>query len=143
MRPWSARPDFRQSGQSQIEHSFKADSRLSDDGREYARQLKEFIVARRITSVAERRSKEGKSDEGERNLTVRRRAQDLPFRNKARAQVWTSARRRCVETTEPFRDAGIRVKTLSQLSEINPGVIDGAPAISDDGATSGVACAQA
>lgn len=37
--------------------------------------------------------------------------------------IWSSARRRCSETCLPFRDAGYRVKELSQLSEINPGVI--------------------
>lgn len=60
-----------QSGQSQIEHSYKADSRLSEEGRDYARQLYDFIIARRVTTAADKRVKEGKSEEENRKLTVR------------------------------------------------------------------------
>jgi len=93
---------MRQSGRSEIEHSYKADSSLSDEGVEYAQQLYEFIMRRR-RAERERLAADG---EDERPLTI-----------------WSSARRRCAETCLPFRDAGYRVKELSQISEINPGVI--------------------
>lgn len=43
-----------QSGQSLIEHSYKADSDLSPAGWEYAERLKEFVLERREKSLQER-----------------------------------------------------------------------------------------
>lgn len=40
-------------------------------------------------------------------------------------QVWTSARKRSAHSTLAFADKGVRVIERSQLSEINPGVVDG------------------
>lgn len=40
-------------------------------------------------------------------------------------QVWTSARKRSAHTALAFTDKGYRVIERSQLSEINPGVVDG------------------
>ena len=93
-----------QSGRSQIEHSYKADSSLSDEGEEYSLQLFDFIASRRRQD-RERLEKEGESAR--------------PF------TVWTSPRRRCVETAAPFQNAGYRVKMHNKLTELNPGVIDG------------------
>ncbi len=60
-----------QSGHARIEHSYEADSGLSDEGREYAYQLRDFITARRASSAAQRRAQPGASpDEEERKLTV-------------------------------------------------------------------------
>ena len=42
-----------------------------------------------------------------------------------RDQIWTSARRRSSHTALPFADRGYRVIERSQLSEMNPGVVDG------------------
>lgn len=41
------------------------------------------------------------------------------------AQIWTSARRRSSHTALPFAERGYRVIERSQLSEMNPGVVDG------------------
>lgn len=43
-----------QSGQSLIEHSYKADSDLSPAGWEYAERLKEFVLERRAKSLGDR-----------------------------------------------------------------------------------------
>lgn len=43
-----------QSGQSLIEHSYKADSDLSPAGWEYAERLKEFVLERRAKSLEQR-----------------------------------------------------------------------------------------
>lgn len=40
-------------------------------------------------------------------------------------QVWTSARRRSSHTARRFAERGYRVIERSQLSELNPGVVDG------------------
>ena len=43
-----------QSGQSLIEHSYRADSDLSPAGWEYAERLKEFVAERRAKSLEQR-----------------------------------------------------------------------------------------
>ncbi|KAH7919046.1 bifunctional 6-phosphofructo-2-kinase/fructose-2,6-bisphosphate 2-phosphatase [Leucogyrophana mollusca] len=125
---------FARSGQSLIEHSYKADSDLSPAGWEYAERLKEFVTERRAKSLEQR----GFS------------ASDR------RLVIWTSTRRRAHHTAWPFlssaqapsiptsisvaTDAGgaptttkvaygpsknVKVIEKPQMSEINPGVWDG------------------
>lgn len=43
--------------------------------------------------------------------------------------VWTSVKRRTIEMTQPFRDAGINIRHRIQLSQRNPGAVAG---MSDD-----------
>ena len=38
--------------------------------------------------------------------------------------VWTSTRRRTVETSEPLRALGYRIRQRSQMSQLNPGVCE-------------------
>ncbi|KAF8648235.1 hypothetical protein AX16_006317 [Volvariella volvacea WC 439] len=71
---------FARSGQSLIEHSYKADSDLSPAGWEYAEKLKEFVLERRRKSLEQR----GMNSE-ERKLVI-----------------WTSTRRRSHHTAWPF-----------------------------------------
>ncbi|BGP14758.1 hypothetical protein JCM10213v2_002710 [Rhodosporidiobolus nylandii] len=97
---------FARSGQSLIEHSFKADSDLSDQGREYADKLRDFIVQKR-KELLEEREKRGEG-RGERRLTV-----------------WTSARRRCISTARPMAALGYKVIQRQQMYELNPGDVDG------------------
>ncbi|KAI0642590.1 bifunctional 6-phosphofructo-2-kinase/fructose-2,6-bisphosphate 2-phosphatase [Trametes meyenii] len=103
---------FARSGQSLIEHSFKADSDLSPAGWEYAERLKEFVLERRAKSLEQRGI----------NPTERR------------LVIWTSARRRSHHTAWPFLTKGandpsppakVKVIERPQMSEINPGVWDG------------------
>ncbi|KAI0078320.1 bifunctional 6-phosphofructo-2-kinase/fructose-2,6-bisphosphate 2-phosphatase [Panus rudis PR-1116 ss-1] len=108
---------FARSGQSLIEHSYKADSDLSPAGWEYAERLKEFVLDRRAKALKQR------GLDGEDRRLV----------------IWTSARRRSHHTAWPFLNltsdqaASLlpgplpRVKVIEkpQMSEINPGVWDG------------------
>ncbi|KAM5531236.1 hypothetical protein V8D89_015102 [Ganoderma adspersum] len=103
---------FARSGQSLIEHSYKADSDLSPAGWEYAERLKEFVLERRAKSLESRGI-----DPTERRLVI-----------------WTSARRRSHHTAWPFLThtasdpsppAKVKVVERPQMSEINPGVWDG------------------
>ncbi|KAK7681362.1 hypothetical protein QCA50_015453 [Cerrena zonata] len=105
---------FARSGQSLIEHSYKADSDLSPPGWEYSERLKEFVLDRRAQSLKQR------GMEGEDRRLV----------------IWTSARRRSHHTAWPFlnmtggdKDKGttptVKVIEKPQMSEINPGVWDG------------------
>ncbi|EKM57551.1 uncharacterized protein PHACADRAFT_138754 [Phanerochaete carnosa HHB-10118-sp] len=103
---------FARSGQSLIEHSYKADSDLSPAGWEYAERLKEFVLERRAKSLEQRGL-----DGADRRLVI-----------------WTSARRRSHHSAWPFLQHSAsdampapRVKVIEkpQMSEINPGVWDG------------------
>ncbi|KAG6908938.1 hypothetical protein DXG01_002717 [Tephrocybe rancida] len=71
---------YLQSGQSLIEHSYKADADLSPAGWEYAERLKEFVLERRAKSLKERGV-----DSNERKLVI-----------------WTSTHRRAHHTAWPF-----------------------------------------
>jgi len=124
---------FARSGQSLIEHSYKADSDLSPAGWEYAERLKEFVLERRAKSFEQR----GINPQDRRLV------------------IWTSTRRRAHHTAWPFTQPStppqssaeptekaedtpasaipkapvlpIKVKVIekAQMSEINPGVWDG------------------
>jgi len=71
---------FARSGQSLIEHSYKADADLSPAGWEYAERLKEFFLERRAKSLEQR----GHNPQ-ERKLVI-----------------WTSTHRRSAHTAWPF-----------------------------------------
>ncbi|KAK7463099.1 hypothetical protein VKT23_007684 [Stygiomarasmius scandens] len=126
---------FARSGQSLIEHSYKADSDLSPAGWEYAEKLKEFVLERRAKSLEQR------------GLNPQDR----------RLVIWTSTRRRSHHTAWPFLQStssasstptsstpsivgltalneepgpkppplNVKVIEKQQMSEINPGIWDG------------------
>ncbi|KAF7763469.1 hypothetical protein Agabi119p4_8006 [Agaricus bisporus var. burnettii] len=71
---------FARSGQSLIEHSYKADSDLSPAGWEYAEKLKDTVLSRRMKVLQERGI-----DPAQRKLVI-----------------WTSTRRRAHHTAWPF-----------------------------------------
>ncbi|KJA21385.1 hypothetical protein HYPSUDRAFT_202952 [Hypholoma sublateritium FD-334 SS-4] len=71
---------FARSGQSLIEHSYKADSDLSPAGWEYAEKLKDFVLERRARSLEAR----GINPAGRKLV------------------IWTSTRRRAHHTAWPF-----------------------------------------
>nr|XP_018259740.1 6-phosphofructo-2-kinase/fructose-2,6-bisphosphatase [Kwoniella dejecticola CBS 10117]OBR81898.1 6-phosphofructo-2-kinase/fructose-2,6-bisphosphatase [Kwoniella dejecticola CBS 10117] len=98
---------FARSGQSLIEHSYKADSDLSPAGWEYAERMKAAVVARRKA------------------LREEKRANGEPMTNENPLLIWTSARRRAYHTAWPFVHAGFKVVQKPIMSEINPGVWDG------------------
>ncbi|KAG9313554.1 bifunctional 6-phosphofructo-2-kinase fructose-2,6-bisphosphate 2-phosphatase [Chiua virens] len=125
---------FARSGQSLIEHSYKADSDLSPAGWEYAEKLREFVAERRAMAL-----EQNGYDPSERRLVI-----------------WTSTRRRAHHSAWPFQTVQSSMSSLSlnsdpptitdepitahkesasklkvkviekpQMSEINPGVWDG------------------
>lgn len=98
---------FARSGHSTIEHSYKADAGLSLDGIEYSEKLRDFIIEKR-QEILDDRIKNGELDAHNRRLTI-----------------WTSARRRCLQTCKPFSELGYKVVERQQMYELNPGVIDG------------------
>ncbi|KAF8813143.1 bifunctional 6-phosphofructo-2-kinase/fructose-2,6-bisphosphate 2-phosphatase [Phlegmacium glaucopus] len=71
---------FARSGQSLIEHSYKADSDLSPAGWDYAEKLRDFVLERRAKSLEQRGL-----DPSKRKLVI-----------------WTSTRRRAHHTAWPF-----------------------------------------
>ncbi|CAA7269977.1 unnamed protein product [Cyclocybe aegerita] len=85
---------FARSGQSLIEHSYKADSDLSPAGWEYAERLKDFVLEKRAQSLEQR-----------------------GFNPKERKLViWTSTRRRAHHTAWPFvAGQGSQSTLLSQV----------------------------
>ncbi|KAJ7778308.1 6-phosphofructo-2-kinase-domain-containing protein [Mycena metata] len=122
---------FARSGQSLIEHSFKADSDLSPAGWDYAERLKEFVL--------ERRAKQGIHD---RRLVIwtstRRRAHHTAWPFLATAQASASAVPPDMLVPEPMSPDGmttatrvsspvlnVKVVEKPQMSEINPGIWDG------------------
>lgn len=95
----------RQSGQSLIEHSYKADSDLSPAGWEYADRLKAAVMSRRREILEEKRARGDELlDEAQERKLV----------------IWTSARRRAHHTAWPFVHSGYKVVQKPQMSEINP-----------------------
>ena len=88
------------SGQSLIEHSYKADSDLSPAGWEYAERLKEFVSERRAKSLEQR----GLNPSG-RRLVVSMQSHPTKYlflNERSVAQIWTSSRRRAHHTAWPF-----------------------------------------
>jgi len=96
---------FARSGQSLIEHSYKADSDLSSAGWEYAERLKEFVLERRAKTLEAR------------GLN----------REDRRLVIWTSARRRAHHTAWPFLAPSIANMSISTMP--SPGPSSGATSI--------------
>ncbi|PWZ01068.1 bifunctional 6-phosphofructo-2-kinase/fructose-2,6-bisphosphate 2-phosphatase [Testicularia cyperi] len=96
-------------GEALVEHLYKADADLSSLGWDYADELANFIVKLR-------KKKAGQTDKGT--------AEFLEQDSKA-IEVWTSQRRRSSHTAYPLAEVGYKVIERSQLSEMNPGVVDG------------------
>ena len=59
--------------------------------------------------------------EGERQALIARGGPATPLKT---LTVWTSTRRRTVETAQFFYEDGYRVRQRSQMSQLNPGVCE-------------------
>jgi 6-phosphofructo-2-kinase / fructose-2,6-biphosphatase 4 len=97
---------FVRAGAATEEDSFKGDAPLSDDGASYARIMCETLIRHR---------------EQERAALIAQGGPDVPLRSLA---VWTSTRSRTVQTADPFKDRGYKVRQRSQMAQINPGVCE-------------------
>ncbi|KAL8761416.1 MAG: hypothetical protein Q9184_002475 [Pyrenodesmia sp. 2 TL-2023] len=93
-------------GTSSDEDSYKTDASLSDQGRLYAEKMGHALLKHR---------------EGERQALVDRGGADMPLRP---LKVWTSTRRRTVETADWLYEQGYSVRQRTQLSALNPGVCE-------------------
>lgn len=97
---------FARAGTTQRENSYKADASLSEEGRDYAKKMTDTLVRHR---------------EDERKGHIERGGSDTPLKS---LMVWTSTRRRTIETSECLIDMEFRVRQRSQLSQMNPGVCE-------------------
>jgi 6-phosphofructo-2-kinase / fructose-2,6-biphosphatase 4 len=97
---------FARAGSTTEEESYKADAPLSQEGREYATKLGEALVKHR-QKEKEAIVKRGGPDNALKPLTI-----------------WTSTRRRTVETAAYLADLGYSTKQRSQLSQMNPGDVE-------------------
>ncbi|KAK1835350.1 6-phosphofructo-2-kinase-domain-containing protein [Podospora conica] len=97
---------FVRAGNATEEDSFKADAPLCEEGRAYSVKVCETLLAHR---------------EEERQERIARGGADVPLRP---LTVWTSTRLRTIETAEPFKEKGFKVRQRSQMSQINPGVCE-------------------
>lgn len=97
---------FARAGTTTDEDSYKADATLSDEGEDYAKKMTATLIKHR---------------EEERQENIRARGSDAPLRPLV---IWTSTRRRTMETSRHFRNKGYRVRQRSQMSQLNPGVCE-------------------
>lgn len=95
-----------QAGVSLEAGSYKADASLSEQGEEYAKKMTECLLQHR---EAERQAM---ADQGEKDYELK------PL------TVWTSTRRRTVETAKYLHEKGYKVRQRSQMSQLNPGVCE-------------------
>lgn len=103
-------------GEALVEHLYKADADLSSLGWDYADELAHFMVnlRRKKAGLA---PVDGPTAAGSKDEFME--ADSKAF------EVWTSQRRRSSHTAYPLAEAGYKVIERSQLSEMNPGVVDG------------------
>lgn len=97
---------FARAGNTSEEESYKADAPLTEEGRDYAKKLGKTLVKHR---------------EQEQQAIV-----DLGGTKNVMKPltIWTSTRRRTVETAAYLEDLGYSTKQRSQLSQMNPGALE-------------------
>lgn len=86
--------------------SFRADASLSGKGRDYAQKMGEILTQHR---------------ESERQAMIEQGDVDAQLKP---LTVWTSTRRRTVETAQYLQQRGYRVRQRPQMSQLNPGVCE-------------------
>ncbi|CAF9911477.1 MAG: hypothetical protein HETSPECPRED_000344 [Heterodermia speciosa] len=97
---------FARAGKSREEDSYKVDATLSEQGIEYAQKMGDALLRHR---------------EKERQALVERGGPDVQLR---RLTIWTSTRRRTLETSRYLYNLGYQVRQRSQMSQLNPGVCE-------------------
>jgi 6-phosphofructo-2-kinase/fructose-2,6-biphosphatase 4 len=97
---------FARAGTSSQEDSYKADASLSKEGEDYAKKMSETLLRHR---------------EEEREQSIASGGSDAPLKP---LTVWTSTRKRTVETAAYLESKGYRVRQRSQMSQLNPGVCE-------------------
>ncbi|KAE8360046.1 6PF2K-domain-containing protein [Aspergillus caelatus] len=97
---------FARAGVSLEADSYKADASLSEQGEDYAKKMTECLLRHRESE------KQATIDQGETDYELK------PL------TVWTSTRRRTIETAKYLHETGYKVRQRSQLSQLNPGVCE-------------------
>ena len=97
---------FARAGTSSHEDSYKADAPLSEEGKAYAKKMADTLLAHR---------------EAERAAIIASGGSDAPLKP---LTVWTSTRKRTVQTSDYLKNLGYRVRQRSQMSQLNPGVCE-------------------
>lgn len=102
----SRRTYFARAGTTKDEDSYKADAHLSTEGEDYAKKMGDTLVNHR---------------EEERQRLIARGGPDTALKP---LTIWTSTRRRTIETSQYLAGLGYRVRQRSQMSQLNPGVCE-------------------
>lgn len=97
---------FVRAGTTKEEDSYKADASLSDEGLDYAQKMTDTLM---------------KFRQQEKEELSRRSGIETPLKP---LTVWTSTRRRTIETAQFLAEAGLAVRQRSQMSQLNPGVCE-------------------
>ena len=123
---------FARTGESLVEHIYKADAGLSSLGYQYANRLCDFI---RTLRSKDRRSRidDSTTPSQQHTLSFITSSGSTELKNTFDAggdetrelQVWCSTRKRSQNTADVFRQHHIRVLEMAQLCELKPGVVDG------------------
>lgn len=98
---------FVRAGITKDEEHYKADAGLSDEGQDYAQKMSDVLLAHR---------------EQERQALIKHGAPESTALKPL--TIWTSTRRRTVETAQVLESKGYRVRQRSQMSQLNPGVCE-------------------
>jgi 6-phosphofructo-2-kinase/fructose-2,6-biphosphatase 4 len=97
---------FARAGTAREEDSYKADAPLSAEGQDYAKKMSDVLLKYR---------------EEEKQKLVE---QGAPNADLKPLTIWTSTRRRTVQTAEYLAVMGYRIRQRSQMSQMNPGVCE-------------------
>jgi 6-phosphofructo-2-kinase / fructose-2,6-biphosphatase 4 len=97
---------FARAGTTKDEDSYRADASLSEEGLDYARKMSDILL---------------KNREEERQALIR---QGVPNATLKPLTIWTSTRRRTMETADYLGKMGYRVRPRTQLTQMNPGVCE-------------------
>lgn len=97
---------FVRAGTSSQEDSYKADAPLSQQGEDYAKNMSDTLLKHR---------------EDERIASIANGGSDAPLKP---LTVWTSTRKRTVETAGYLDSLNFKVRQRSQMSQLNPGVCE-------------------
>ncbi|KAL9596207.1 MAG: hypothetical protein Q9219_005959 [cf. Caloplaca sp. 3 TL-2023] len=98
--------NYIKAGTTAGDDSYKTDAGLSDQGRFYAEKMGQALLRHR---------------DGERQDSADHGGSEVPLKP---LKVWTSTRRRTVETADWLYDQGYSVRQRTQLSALNPGVCE-------------------
>lgn len=96
---------FVRGGTTAEDDSYKADAPLNEAGKAYAVKMTDALLKHR---------------EEEHQKLVEQGGAEVPLRPLA---VWTSTRLRTIQTAEPLREQGYKIRQRSQMGQINPGIL--------------------